>query len=156
MSTGKPLLTTLARLVHLAIRKRLVADLQTAGFDDLTPAYLYVFQLPGPDGLRPGELAARMNMTKQATNHLLKSLEARGYLERTAVPRDGRAKVLRLTPRGRQVAKIMQDSSRRLEEEWAERLGRQTLEHLREELTEIVSLTSVNASEALPDRASGS
>ena len=111
MSTGTPLISTLTRRAHLAIRTRIHADIRGAGFDDLTPAHLYVFQLPGPDGVRPTELAARMNMTKQATNHLLSGLEARGYLERVAAPGDGRAKVLRLTPRGRKVAQMAFSSS---------------------------------------------
>jgi DNA-binding MarR family transcriptional regulator len=144
VSTDQPLLTTLTRRAHLAIRQRIHADIQAAGFHDLTPAHLYVFQLPGPDGARPTELAARMNMTKQATNHLLSSLEARGYLERTASPDDGRATVLRLTPRGREIARIMQDSSRRLEDQWAHRLGRQALERLRRELAELIDVAAAD------------
>jgi DNA-binding MarR family transcriptional regulator len=142
VSKDKPLLSTLTRRIHLTIRKRLQADVQAAGFDDLTPAHLYVFQLPGPDGVRPTELAARMNMTKQATNHLLSGLEARGYIERVAATDDGRGKVLRTTARGREVARIMQDSSLRLESQWAQRLGGQALERLRQELLELLDTTS--------------
>jgi DNA-binding MarR family transcriptional regulator len=141
MSTEKPLVSTLARQAHLGIRRRLHADVQAAGFHDLTPTHLYVFQLPGPDGLRPTELATRMNMTKQATNQMLSGLEARGYLERLASAVDGRARVLRLTPRGRRIARIMQGSSRRLEEEWARRLGGPRLERLRRELAQLVDST---------------
>ena len=130
----KPLLTTLTRRIHLTARRRIHADVQAAGFDDLTPAHLYVFQLPGPDGVRPIELAARMNMTKQATNHLLSGLEARGYIERLADANDGRAKVLRTTRRGREMARVMQESSLRIENEWARRLGGQALERLRKDL----------------------
>jgi DNA-binding MarR family transcriptional regulator len=144
MSTETPLLTTLTRQAHLAMRRRLHADVLAQGFDDLTPSHLYVFQLPGPDGLRPSELAARMNMTKQAANHLLSGLEARGYLERRASPGDGRAKVLRLTPRGRKVAKIMQDTSRSLEDEWAHHLGRPQLERIRKGLVRLVDEASVS------------
>jgi DNA-binding MarR family transcriptional regulator len=79
-----------------------------------------------------------MNMTKQATNHLLSGLEARGYIERVATTDDGRGKVLRTTARGREVARIMQDSSLRLEDEWAQRLGGKTLERLRLELVELL------------------
>ena len=71
----------------------------------------------GTDGVLPTELAARMNMTKQATNHLLSGLEARGYIQRVAAAGDGRGKVLRMTTRGSEVARIMQDSALRLEGE---------------------------------------
>jgi DNA-binding MarR family transcriptional regulator len=138
MSTEKPLLTTLTRQAHLAMRKRVVADVHAAGFDDLTPAHLYVFQLPGPDGVRPTELAARMNMTKQATNHLLSGLEAKGYVERIAIAGDGRARLIRLTARGRKVSQIMQDSSRCLEDEWVRRLGRPQIERIRQGLARLL------------------
>ncbi len=116
------------------------ADVRAAGFGDLTPAHLYVFQLPGPDGVRPTELAARMNMTKQATNHLLAGLEVRGYIQRVAAAGDGRGQVLRLTARGREVTRIMNQSALRLEGEWAGRLGDQALDRLRHELAELADI----------------
>jgi DNA-binding MarR family transcriptional regulator len=140
VSTDKPLLSTLTRRIHLTIRRRVHADVQAAGFDDLTPAHLYVFQLPGPEGVRPTELAARMNMTKQATNHLLSALEARGYIERVPAEGDGRGTVLRLTPRGRDVALLMQESSLSLEAEWANQLGGRALERLRHELVDLADI----------------
>jgi DNA-binding MarR family transcriptional regulator len=146
VSTGKPLLATLTRQVHLTIRRRVHADVRAAGFDDLTPAHLYIFQLPGPDGTRPTELAARMNMTKQAANHLLSGLEARGYIQRVAAAGDGRGKVLRLTARGREVARIMNESALRLEGEWAGRLGGQALERLRQELADLADIAGDSAS----------
>ena len=152
VSTDKPLLATLTRHIHLTIRRRVHADVQAAGFDDLTPAHLYVFQLPGPDGVRPTELAARMNMTKQATNHLLSGLEARGYIERVAAPEDGRGKVLRMTARGREVARVMQDSSMRMEDEWSRRLGGRALERLRQELVDLVDIANRDWNRRAPTR----
>jgi DNA-binding MarR family transcriptional regulator len=136
----KPLLTTLTRRAHLMMRRRIYADVRAAGFADLTPAHLYVFQQPGPDGLRPTDLAVRMNMTKQATNHLLSGLEARGYIQRVPAPEDGRGKVLRLTGRGRQVVDLMQESSRRLEAEWSKHVGNRALEQLRQQLVELTTI----------------
>lgn len=130
----QPLLATLVRRLHLAIRQRIHADLMDAGFDDLTPAHIYVFQTPGPDGVRPTELALRTNMTKQAMNHLLAFLEDCGYVTRVPAPGDGRGKVLRLTARGRAVARVAQRSSVRVEEDWAARLGSRRVETLRRAL----------------------
>ena len=146
VSTGKPLLATPIRHIHLTIRRRVHADVRAAGFGDLTPAHLYVFQLPGPDGVRPTELAARMNMTKQAANHLLSGLEARGYIQRVAAAGDGRGKVLRLTARGREGTRIMNESALRLEDEWAHRLGGEALERLRQELAELAGIADDSAS----------
>jgi DNA-binding MarR family transcriptional regulator len=128
--------------MHLLIRQRLYEAVVAAGFEDLTPAHLYVFQRPGPDGLRPTDLAARMNMTKQATNHLLSGLEARGYIERAAALDDGRGKVLHTTARGRQIAQIMAETSLALEADWALRLGRDALERLRRELAALVEVAA--------------
>jgi DNA-binding MarR family transcriptional regulator len=140
VSAHKPLLATLTRQIHLTIRRRVHADIQAAGFGDLAPAHLYVFQLPGPDGVRPTELAARLNMTKQAMNHLLSGLEARGYIRRVAAAGDGRGKVLQMTARGRDVARVMRESALHLEDEWGKRLGGQKLERLRHELADLADI----------------
>ena len=58
-------------------------------------------QFPGPDGVRPGMLAERAGMSKQAMNQLLRSLDALGYIVRTDAPDEGRARIVRLTKRGR-------------------------------------------------------
>jgi|SRR5919109_4078138 DNA-binding MarR family transcriptional regulator len=133
---AQPLLATLVRRLHLTIRQRIHADLHRAGFTDLAPAHIYVFQTPGPDGMRPTELAARTNMTKQAMNHLLSFLEGAGYVTRRPAPDDGRSKVLRLTARGRRVVRVTHESARRIEQEWAAQLGARNVEALRRALVE--------------------
>ena len=133
----KPLISTLMRRLHLEIRQQLYADLVAAGYTDLTPAHMYVFQSPGPDGLRPSDLAARSNMTKQAMNHLLASLERGGYLERTAAPNDGRGTILRLTAPGHDVVRIMHESCASIERVWAHAIGSTRVETLRNLLTKI-------------------
>jgi DNA-binding MarR family transcriptional regulator len=131
VSTGPETLATVIRRLHLHIRSRAYADVQRAGFDDVAPAHLYVFQTPGPDGARPTELAARTLMTKQAMHHLLAGLEERGYIERVHAEADRRGRVLRLTERGRALTAVMQESARRIELEWAEEFGRKAIEGLR-------------------------
>jgi DNA-binding MarR family transcriptional regulator len=132
-----PLLSTLVRRLHLLFRQRIHADLVAAGHGRLTPAHMYIFQLPGPDGVRPTELARRTNMTKQAMNHLLAGLERDGYLGREAAVDDGRGTVIRLTDQGRDVLRIMQASSRRIETEWAVELADGTIEQLRDILARV-------------------
>lgn len=122
---------TLIRRLHLAVRAELTAELRLQGYDDITPAHIYVFQTPGPDGMRPTELAQQALLTKQAMNHLLAGLEARGYLERIAAPSDGRARVLRLTPKGRELTTIIQERSAAIERRWEEELGPGRLEEVR-------------------------
>jgi len=140
MSTDAPLLATLVRRLHLDVRRRVHADLRTAGHADLTAAHMYVFQSPGPDGVRPTELAARTNMTKQAMNHLLAGLERAGYLRRVPAADDGRGTVLRLTDRGRDVERVMRKSAGRIEREWADKLGRRRVEDLCQAIRDLDTL----------------
>jgi DNA-binding MarR family transcriptional regulator len=134
---GTPLITTLVRRLHLDIRRGLHAELVAAGHGDLAPAHMYVFQTPGPDGARPSELAARTNMTKQAMNHLLATLEDSGYLTRQPAPEDRRATVVRLTSKGRSVEHLMLDGSASLERDWAAVIGAAGVEALREALRDL-------------------
>jgi len=116
-------LVTLIRRLHLVIRAEIAEQVRAAGYDDIAAAHLYVFQTPGPDCVRPTELAERTLMTKQAMNHLLSGLEAGGYLERVAAAGDGRARVLRLTNKGRRLTEVIQLSSAGIERKWSEALG---------------------------------
>jgi DNA-binding MarR family transcriptional regulator len=82
-----------------------------------------VLQYPGPDGVRPGALAERAGMSKQAMNQLLRSLEALGYLARSDAPDEGRARIVRLTRRGRAAYAKIHEILRDIEHEWSTELG---------------------------------
>ena len=58
-----------------AVQRRMLERLHEGGYDDLDAAHLSVFGYPGPQGLRPSELAARLRISKQALNYLLGELE---------------------------------------------------------------------------------
>src|SRR5678810_14154 len=79
-----------------AIHRRIITELNAAGFDELRLPHMAVLQFPGPDGVRPSMLAERAGMSKQAMNQLLLSLETAGYIERSAAEDDGRTRVVRL------------------------------------------------------------
>ena len=95
-----PLIGALLRVPANAIHRRLIRELNASGFDDLRLPHMAVLQFPGPHGVRPGTLAERAGMSKQAMNQLLRSLEALGYLARSDAPDEGRARIVRLTRRG--------------------------------------------------------
>ncbi len=95
-----PPVGALLRRPAVIVRHEVMASLHEAGFNDVLPAHLGVFQYPGPDGQRPGVLALRTNASKQAMNHLLHQLEAGGYIVRESHPDDRRTRVVRLTERG--------------------------------------------------------
>jgi DNA-binding MarR family transcriptional regulator len=116
-------LVTLVRRLHHAIRARISEDLRARGYNDITPAHIYVFQTPRPDGVRPSELAQRTLMTKQAINHLLAGLEQRGYIERVGAEGDGRARVVRLTTKGHELTDTIQESAAEIQRRWQDALG---------------------------------
>jgi DNA-binding MarR family transcriptional regulator len=68
-------------------------------------------------------LAERAGMSKQAMNQLLRSLEALGYIARSDAPDEGRARMVRLTRRGRAAYAKIHDILRDIEREWIAELG---------------------------------
>jgi DNA-binding MarR family transcriptional regulator len=121
--TPPPLIGALLRVPANAILRRIIMELNAAGFDELRLPHMAVLQFPGPDGVSPGALAERAGISKQAMNQLLRSLEGCGYLARSDAKHDGRASVVRLTRRGRaayaKIAVILQA----IEREWIAELG---------------------------------
>jgi DNA-binding MarR family transcriptional regulator len=104
------------------VRVRIEADLKSAGFTDLHPAHLAVFSFPPPDGVRPSDLARRIRMSRQATNHVIGQLEALGYLERRAERRGERRRIY-LTPRTWGMVKIVHATLLEIQREWAADIG---------------------------------
>jgi DNA-binding MarR family transcriptional regulator len=88
------------------------------GFGDLNQALLSVMVYPYPDRVRPGELAERTNMTRQAMNYLLGQLEALGHIERR-VEKGGTRRLVFLTRRGWQVVDAIRAAVKEVEDEWA-------------------------------------
>src|SRR5512146_2831630 len=83
------LIGALLRVPAQAIHRRLIKELNAAGFEDLRLPHMAVLQYPGPEGVRPGTLAERAGMSKQAMNQLLHSLENLRYLVRSDAPQEG-------------------------------------------------------------------
>jgi DNA-binding MarR family transcriptional regulator len=114
--------------------------LRQRGFIDVHDAYLTIFQWPGPQGLRPTELAARARMSRQAINHLLGQLEAHGYLRRQPLPDHPRGKQIQLTARGHALGHAMREVVAEVEHEWARQLGDDRLEQLRALLADLCEI----------------
>jgi DNA-binding MarR family transcriptional regulator len=117
------LIGALLRVPAQAIHRRIIKALNAAGFAELRVPHMAVLQFPGPDGVRPGVLAERAGISKQAMNQLLRSLEAFGYLARSDAPDGRRARIVRLTKRGRAAYATIQEILRDIEREWSAELG---------------------------------
>jgi DNA-binding MarR family transcriptional regulator len=127
----------LMRLPWEAVTNRLLRALHAHGFDDIDAPKLSVLLWPGPEGLRPSDLAARMRVTKQALNYLLGDLERLGYLERRPHPDDRRARRIALTERGRALVPVIRGAVAEAEREWSAALGKDRFGQLRELLLEL-------------------
>lgn len=148
---GPPLIGALLRMPWESILERLLAGLRERGFTDLGASHLSVLQWPGPDDLRPSELAAQSRMSKQALNYLLGQLEGLGYLERRDDPRDQRFKRIALTRRGRRAALAMRDIVREVEIEWEQQLGPERFAELRLLLTDLNGHVAADRAQAKDD-----
>jgi DNA-binding MarR family transcriptional regulator len=126
------LIGALLRVPAQAIQRRLIEELNAAGFEELALPHMAVLQYPGPDGARPSTLAERAGMSKQAMNQLLGSLETSGYLVRKDAPGEGRGRMVRFTARGHAAYARICDVLRTIEREWSTELGPKRFAQLKE------------------------
>jgi DNA-binding MarR family transcriptional regulator len=131
------LIGALLRVPAQAIHRRIIGELNAAGFEDLRVPHMAVLQYPGPDGIRPGLLAERAGISKQAMNQLLRSLETLGYLARSDAPDHGRARIVRLTKRGRAAYTKIHEVLREIEYEWSAMLGPKHFAELKKLLLQV-------------------
>jgi DNA-binding MarR family transcriptional regulator len=134
---GPPLIGALLRVPWETVSERMLAGLHARGYEDLVAAHLGVLQYPGPENMRPSDLAARTRMSKQALNYLLGQMEELGYLARARDGADQRVKRVRLTPRGLAASTAMREIVLEIEAEWASRLGPERFAELRQLLREL-------------------
>jgi DNA-binding MarR family transcriptional regulator len=127
----------LLRVPSQAIHRRIIRELNAAGFEELRLPHMPVLQFPGPDGMRPGLLAERAGVSKQAMNQLLRSLEALGYIVRSDAPEERRARIVRLTRRGHAANVKACDILSDIEREWSAALGPKRFAQLKELLLRV-------------------
>jgi DNA-binding MarR family transcriptional regulator len=107
------------------------------GHPEVRPPHGNVMQFLDDDGTRVSVLAERAQMTKQSMAELVAHLEQLGYVERVLDPSDRRAKLVRATPRGKQLYAIAREVVAEIEAEWTRRLGKAKMRQLRELLEEL-------------------
>ncbi len=126
---------------HRALGAELVASLAERGYPDARPGHAAVFlHIDRRAGTRLTELARRARMTKQGMMLVVDDLEQRGYVRRVPDAEDARAKVVRLTARGRRFVAEARRASAAVEARARRELGDRRYETLREALEELVGL----------------
>lgn len=122
------------------MEQRILAAVNAGGYP-VTLAQARVFQRLDPDGSRLTDLAAAAQMSKQAAAFLVDELERGGYVTRSPDPRDGRARLIRISDRGREAIAVALAEQRLIEAEWEAHLGRARLAALQQSLELLREIT---------------
>lgn len=110
------------------------AGVVARGFDDLRPAHGFAFTRLAPDGATISDLAAHLDVTRQAASQLVDELEIKGYVERRPHPADGRARLVVLTERGWACTRAAEQAAASVARSWAGVLGEDRLRALTADL----------------------
>jgi DNA-binding MarR family transcriptional regulator len=136
----RPLPALLAQ-VKLTAVERMFERMRGAGFDDVREGHGCVFGfIDLENGSRLTDMADRARLTKQAVGEAVAELEQKGYVERVPDPADGRAKIIKLTERGREAALTGRRLFAEIEREWAEEVGEELVAAMREAAERIIEL----------------
>ena len=122
-----------------SFREELARRVAETGYSDIRVTHGCVFGNIDPEGSRLTDLAERAHMTKQSVGEVVTELGQLGYLERAPDPADGRAKIIRLTERGRAAQALGRELINEIEQDWADRFGAERIAALREALEMITA-----------------
>lgn len=114
-------------------------NLVAAGFDDLRAVHRAILREMLVSNLRPSELGARLGLSKQAANDLVREFEAKGYITLEPDPDDGRAKRIVATDRGWQASEVALQSSNTVGRRWAAQVGEERYAVFEQVLREITA-----------------
>lgn len=130
------LLLRAARLVDEAAIARVNAE---AGRPVARRALLALFPHVDLEGTRLGDLAERLGVTKQAVSKSVGELAEQGVLEVVPDPTDGRARLVRFTPRGLEAIHHGLGVLAALEAEASARIGPDRMAALHDALTALLA-----------------
>jgi DNA-binding MarR family transcriptional regulator len=119
----------LVRLLR-EFRDDLGAPRAAAGYGDVREPHFQIFGNIRMGGIRLTELADRAQLSLAAASELVNDLAELGYLTRRPDPADGRAKLIDLTTRGRD---LMADAGRRvadIERRWSALTGERNFDQM--------------------------
>lgn len=115
-------LVSLVRQAARTMVDELVVRMRAAGYQDCSAAHQPIFENLDPGGTRLTTLAARTGLTHQSTSELVATLERLGYLRRLTDPTDRRARLVKLTARGRAAVRRAVIEIDAIEATWTNRL----------------------------------
>lgn len=132
-------LGALLRLPYAALVGCVYGRLAERGFPEIRVAHGAVLRHIRPSGSRLTELAERAGMAKQSMAYLVEDLTGCGFLGAIPDPSDGRARLVRLTAKGRKLMAVMLELSAEAEEELIAKVGADDMRTLRRILEKVVT-----------------
>lgn len=134
----KPALAPLLQMAYQSADRAISDRLRQRGFD-VTRAHSGVLaNVDIGTGTRASALAERAGVTKQAIGQLVDDLENKGLVKRAPDPEDGRARLIRLTPKGRRVIAAAWDVIQEIEAEVLEEVGPAAISATRKTLSALI------------------
>ena len=127
----EPTVPALMQLVAASGAPRLRAAFAAAGLDGIRPAQSAVLVPLAAGAQHASDLADRFRVSRQAVAQAVAALERHNYVTRVPDPADARARLIELTPRGRQALRVMRSHALDLERRWQKTLGQGRLAELR-------------------------
>ncbi len=138
----EPTVPALVNLVAGSGVPRLSAAFAAAGLHGIRPAQAVALVPLAAGGMHATDLADHLKVSRQAVAQGVTALEREGYVNRVPDPADARARTIELTPRGRQVLRVMRSHAIDLEKRWQRILGERRLGELRESLQMLLASAS--------------
>jgi DNA-binding MarR family transcriptional regulator len=135
----EPTLPALVNLVAASGAPGLRAAFAAAGLDGIRPGQAVALVPLAAGGLHASDLADRLRVSRQAVAQAVAALERHDYIIRGPHPSDARARIIELTPRGRQALRVMRSNALDVEKRWRDVLGEHRFGELRETLLTLLS-----------------
>ncbi|MEU8489406.1 MarR family winged helix-turn-helix transcriptional regulator [Streptomyces sp. NPDC048641] len=109
----------------------LLAAMAASGAAPVSPTQAQLFAVLDDEGTTVSELARRMGVTRQTAHQAVHGLIDAGLLEQVPDPTSARQRLIRRTPDGERAHRQAGVILERLEEQLAERIGREAVDALR-------------------------
>jgi DNA-binding MarR family transcriptional regulator len=138
---SEPADVPLARLLAMALRwmiDELHARLGARGWRDVRPAYGFVLLVVRAGPTTPVELAAALDVSKQAASKVADAMVEDGLLTKVVDEQDGRRRTLALSARGERLLTDVEAIYAELENEWAAIIGESGVTQTRNRLTRVL------------------
>ena len=127
---GRGLIAHLMVVTHFLQKSTLEKLSARPGYEKLNLSYQGYISLLAERDFSPGELAARLGISKQACSKTVRELESLGLIERRKNPEDSRSSWLSLTAKGLALLQDGIDATNQAQQQFAEKVGTDRLEQL--------------------------